>query len=272
MTLASELDPSASVLAFYATDLRRYRERHGVSQRSLARKALMAPSLLNKIEAGTRLPTKDLSVLADQMFGTGDHFQRLWPLVIRYAYPAWYRPYLELEVAATRIKSFQVQLVHGLLQTEEYARALMSSRRLDAEEANEKVAARLERQSILRRPDRPELWVIMDELVLHRHVGGREVMRHQFESLVTAAEEPRTVLQIVPFDAGSHAGIDGPFSSLALDEGPGVVVVDGFLQGHILGDPEQVKAAERAYDLLTAVSLSPQRSVDLIAKAIKDLR
>ncbi|GAA1971715.1 Scr1 family TA system antitoxin-like transcriptional regulator [Kitasatospora viridis] len=272
MSLADALDPTASVQAFYATDLRKKREEHGVTQREFAKLALMAPSLLNKIEAGVRLPTKELSELADGRFGTGDYFQRLWPLVIKFAFPKWFRPFVDLEEAARIIRSFQVQVVDGLLQTEEYARAVMSGRRLERAVAAEQVAARMQRQEILNRDDRPDLWVVLDELVLRRHIASPSVMLKQFERLIAEAEAPRTVLQVLPFDSGAHAGLGGPFSALTLDEGPGLVVVDGFLQGQILADPDDVAAADRAYDLLTAHALSPRASIDRIVAAMKDLR
>ncbi|MFI5755134.1 Scr1 family TA system antitoxin-like transcriptional regulator [Streptomyces sp. NPDC051569] len=272
MAYADELDPADSVLAFYATDLRRLREKAGMSQRALAKEALMAPSLLNKIEAAKRLPTKELSALADRIFDMDQHFTRLWPLVIKYAYPKWFRPYVELEEAAAEIRSFEVQVVPGLLQTEDYARAVLAVRRPHPDIVEEHVTARLQRQHILKRDTPPELWIVLDENVLHRRMGSVDTMRGQLEHLLTAAEAYNTVLQIVPFDAGGHAGVGGPFSALTLDEGPDVVYVDGFLQGQILAEPEEVREAARAYDLLTAAALSPDRSIDMIANALKELR
>ena len=265
MGYAAELDPTGSVLSFYATDLRRARERAGVPQAELARAAHMSPSLLNKVEATKRLPTFDLSVLCDELFGTGDHFQRLWKLVVRYAYPAWFRPWVELEQAATTIRSFQAQVVPGLLQTEEYARAVLAPSRPERAVADELLAALRERQLILTRQPPPELWLVLDENVLRRHIGSRAVMRAQLERLVAAAESPSTVIQVVPYSVGGHAGAAGPFAAMTLDEGPDVLYVDGFRQGQILADPADVKAALRTYDLLTATALSPDDSVALIA-------
>ncbi|WP_328582416.1 helix-turn-helix domain-containing protein [Streptomyces sp. NBC_00370] len=272
MAYADDLDPSDSVLAFYATDLRRRREAAGMSQRALAKAALMAPSLLNKIEAAKRLPTKELSVLADELFGTGDHFRRLWPLVMKYAYPKWFRPFVELEEAASQIRSFQVQVVPGLLQTEDYARAVLSEGRINRDRVEELVTARLERQRILEREEPPELWMVLDENVLRRRIGSVDTMRGQLERLLTAAQTPSNVVQIVPFDVGGHAGVGGPFSALAMDEGPDVVYVDGFLQGQIFAEIEHVRAATRTYDLLTADALSTDRSIHMIANALKELR
>ncbi|WP_329457332.1 helix-turn-helix domain-containing protein [Streptomyces sp. NBC_01497] len=271
MPYAEDLDPSDSVLSFYVTDLRRRREAAGITQRDFARTALMAPSLLNKIEAAQRLPTKELSALADEKFGTGDHFRRLWPLVIKYAYPKWFRPYVELEAAATIIRSFEVQTVPGLLQTEEYGREVLAAGRTNRDEIEELLNGRMGRQAILDRPKPPELWIVIDETVILRRPGCVDNMAGQLQRLLDVSGIPNIVIQVLPFDVGGHAGVDGPFTTLTMDEGPNVVYVDGFLKGQILAEPDDVRTAERAYDLLTAEALSISRSVDLIAKALKEL-
>lgn len=272
MSYADELNPSDSVLAFYATDLRRKREMAGMTQRALAQQALMAPSLLNKIEAAKRLPSEDLSKVADRLFGTDDHFIRLWPLTIKYAYPAWFRPYVELEASATKIRSFEAQVVPGLLQTEEYARVVLSAGRPDVDKVEELVVGRLDRQRIFARKNRPELWTVLDESVIRRRMGGVDTMRSQLEALLSAAQTPKIVLQIMPYSAGCHAGVGGPFSALTLDEGQDVVYVEGFMQGQILAEQEHLEAAAHTYDLLRAEALSPNQSIDLIADALKELR
>ncbi len=271
MAYADEIDPTASVLAYYATKLRTARETAGMSQRDLAKKALISPSLLNKVEAAKRLPSLELSRVADGEFGTGDQFESLFPLVIKHAYPPWFRPYVELEAAARIVRAFESQVVSGLLQTEDYNRAMLKGARLDADAVEDRLALRRQRQLILTKPKPPELWIMLDENVLRRQVGGPDVMRAQLERLLAAAETPTTVIQVVPYSAGSHAGVDGPFTVLTLDEGPDVVAVEGFQHGALLAETEQVRAAYRAYDLLTAVALSPKASIDLIAATAKEL-
>ena len=271
MAAADELDPSGSVLTFYATEFRRDRARIGMTQRAMAKRALMAPSLLNKIESAKRLPTEDLSRLADELYGTGDRYQRLWRLVIRYAFPAWFRPFIELEEVASIIKSFEVQVVPGLLQTERYARAILAAGRLDLAELDEQVTARLQRQRIFERQDPPDFRAVLDENVIRRVWGDADIMREQLERLLALAELPRFVIQVIPLESGGHAGVGGPFAALTLDEGPDVVYVDGFLQGQILAAPTDVRAAQRTYDLLAAEALSPTRSIELIVSALKEL-
>ncbi|WP_030659462.1 Scr1 family TA system antitoxin-like transcriptional regulator [Streptomyces rimosus] len=271
MSAAENLDPYSSVLGFFATDLRRRRERAHVSQRRLAQEAGMSASYLNKIESAQRLPTERLAKVSDAIFRTEDHYERLWPLVIKYAYPPWFRPFVELEEQATRIRSFQVQVVPGLLQTEAYARSVLSTSRADAEVVEEHVAARLARQRILQRAEAPRLWVVLDENVLRRRQGSRAVMREQLDQLAAAAENPRIVIQVIPYDEGGHAGMAGPFAMLHLDTGPDVVMADGFRQGQILGGAEDLAEADHTYDLLLAVAATPDRSLDMIAAASKDL-
>ncbi|WP_030544908.1 helix-turn-helix transcriptional regulator [Streptomyces albus] len=268
MSAADELDPASSVLAFFASELRRVRLETGVAQTELAKRTYITPSLLCKIESACRVPSQDLAEQFDQVLGTDGHFARLWPLVIKHAYPSWFRPYVELERAATVIRSFQVQFVHGLLQTEDYARAVLAAGR--PESIEDLLTARLERQRVLNRDTPPQLWLILDETVLRRVIGSPAVMHAQLSKLLEAAERPRNVIQVVPYAAGAHAGF-GPFTVLSFAEGADVVHEDGFSRGQLLADPGDVNTAVRSYDLLRAVALSPSASVELITAAMKEL-
>jgi hypothetical protein len=115
------------------------------------------------------------------------------------------------------------------------------------------------------------LWVVMEEYALRRKVADSHVMREQLQRLIDVSERPSIVIQVVPFSAGAHAGIAGPFHSLTFAEGNPVVYVDGFLKGQLLADPTEVKAAQRAYDLLMGTALDVQKSVDLITDAMKEV-
>jgi len=271
MGAAEELDPSESVLFYYATEFRAARRLHGVSQREMARQAYISPSLLNKVESGRRLPTEDLSQLADHVFGTGDRFHRLWHLVMRYAYPTWFQPYVDLEGAATVIRSFQTVLLPGLFQTERYARAVLAPGRPDSNELDNSVTARLERQGVLAKKNAPEFRCVLDESAIRRPWGGKEVMREQLERVIEFAQTPHFVVQVIPFEGGGRPGGDTSFSTLSLDEGPDVVYVDGFLAGQVLAEPEHVAVAYRTHELLMAEALSPARSLDFIASALRAL-
>jgi hypothetical protein len=173
-----------------------------------------------------------------------------------------------LEANATSIRSFQSQLIHGLLQTEDYARTVLDAFRPD--NLDGLLAARMTRQLVLEKPDRPYAWFIMDEQVLRRKLGEPEMRRGQFERLLRAGEEPRTVIQVVPDKVPAHPGLEGPFTILSTDEGPDVLHVDGFSQGRFTADKAELGYATRAYDLLRSVALSHEDSAELIGKYLEE--
>lgn len=263
-------DPRASLLAFFGAELLRIRTEQGLNQQELGKRAHIAQTLISFIEGAKRVPTDTLCSTLDDALGTGGHFTRLYPLVVRYAYPNWFLPFVELEQGALTIRTFESQVVPALLQTEGYARALQASWRPDA--LDELVAARMSRQELLVRHDRPRAWFVLDEQVLRRQLGGRDVMLAQLELLVKAAQEPRTVIQVLPSRCSAHPGLGGPFTILSMDEGPDVLYVDGFSQGRMGTDAGEVSEAARAYDLLKASALSPDDSADLIGTYRKGLQ
>lgn len=260
-------DPTASLLAFFASELKRIRG--CVSQEDAARRAHTTQSMLSKIEAMRRVPSEALAHDLDQAFDTGGHFARLYPLVVRYAYPNWFLPHVELEQDATSLRSFQTQVIHGLLQTEEYARATLRAGRPD--NLDELVAARMTRQVVFERENPPRTWFVLDEYALLRCLGGPEVMRPQLERLLRAGDDPRTVIQVIPKDKPEHPGLAGPFTLMSFDEGPDVLYVDGFSRGRTATEPYEVTDAAHAYDLLRAVALPPEESAELIGRHLKGL-
>lgn len=264
-------DPTSSTLAFFGAELRLRREALGMSQTELARLVHCAPSLLSKIESAKRVPKEEMADLCDRALGTDGFFGRLWPVMIRNAYPAWFRPFVDLDQQAVAIRSFEMQFVPGLLQTEEYARAILAGGRPDSIKLEELVVARIHRQRVLEGGDAPRLWVVLDETAIRRRIGGPEVMRAQLARLLEAAEIPRIVVQVVPFNVRNHPVLTGAFAMMSFDEGPDVVHLDSFYEGQLRAEPGVVAATHHAYDLLRAIALSPEASADVIASAMKDL-
>ncbi|WP_405535663.1 helix-turn-helix transcriptional regulator [Streptomyces sp. NBC_00075] len=262
-------DPTKSLLAFFGTELARIRTKQGLSQEQTARLAHTTQSMLSKVESAKRVPSLDLARDLDIALKTDGHFERLHALVISYAYPSWFLPVVELERDAVSIRSFQNQVIPGLLQTEDYARSMHLTDRPD--NLDDLVAARMTRQEIFEREDRPRTWFIIDEYALLRLIGEEAVMRAQFEHLLEAGQHPRTVIQIIPRAVAAHPGLAGPFMLLGFDEGPDVLHVDGFSRGRTALDQGEVAEGVRAYDLLRAVALSPDASAELIGRHLKEL-
>lgn len=262
-------DPTSSLLAFFGSELRRVRTAAGLSQGECAKRAHTTQAMISYVEAARRVPSEDLARDLDVAFGTDGHFGRLHPLVIRFAYPSWFLPYVELERQVTSFRSFESQLIHGLLQTEDYARAVLASARPD--NLDDLVAARMTRQSIFEREAPPHTWFIMDEYALTRSFVEPCILRAQLEHLLLMGEHPRMVIQVVDRNAPAHPGLAGPFALMGFDEGPDVLHVDGYSQGRLALDAAEVAAACRAYDLLRAAALSPKGSADLILMHLKEL-
>lgn len=263
-----DLDPSASPLDYYGAELRRLREAQGLNQRQLGDAIFCTGSLVGQIETAHKVPTRPFSEAVDAALNTGGTFTRLLPLVLRSQLPPWFQQYADMERQASYISAFEDQLVYGLLQTEEYAKAVLSAITLD--KLTERVMARLERQRIFARENPPLAWVVLSEAVLHLEIGGRKVMREQLAHLLTFKNADWVKIQILPFTAGAHAGLQGAFTILRSDESPDFAHSDGYEDGHWTANPQEVKLRSLRYDHLQAAALSVEDSAAMIARVMEE--
>ncbi|MFB4424753.1 helix-turn-helix domain-containing protein [Streptomyces sp. QL37] len=268
MAHVQSLDPSASPLDFYGWELRRRREAVGLKQGQLGEIIFCTGSLIGQIETTKKVPTRDFSERVDAALGTDGVFSRLVGLVLRSQLPTWFQAYADMEARATYISTYQAQLVYGLLQTEEYARALFSLDHPDR--VDELVAARLERQRILHSDRSLALWVILSEAVLRQEVGGRDVMREQLARLLDFRHNPWVQIQVLPFSIGQHTGMLGSFNLLRFEDDPDLFYVDGYDQGHMTANPQVIKERSVGYARLQATALSPEDSATLIARVMEE--
>lgn len=210
MSQVNVLDPSASPLDYYGYELRRYREAAGLTQKQLGEIISYTGSLVGQIETARKLPTAEFSERVDAALGTGGLLSRLLGLVLRSQLPSWFQQVAELEARATEISTFQTHMVHGLLQTDAYARAVLGA--MDRTDLDDRTAVRLARQRILEKEEPPVLWVILGAGALHQEIGGAEVMRGQHAHLLSFEQNPRVNIQVLPYEAGAHAGLQGSFT------------------------------------------------------------
>jgi transcriptional regulator with XRE-family HTH domain len=189
--------------------------------------------------------------------------------------PSWFRTYVDLEQAATLIRTYEGQFVPGLLQTDDYMRAVVRGAHLEesAEEVGRRVRLRMARQILLTRQDPPRLWAVVDEAALRRPVGGREVMRGQLERLIDAAKLPNVTLQILPFAVGAHAAMGSAFSILrfADRELPDVVYLEHLTNAVYLDRRNEVERYLDAMELLCVDSEPPARTVELLERILHEL-
>ncbi|PKV86637.1 helix-turn-helix transcriptional regulator [Streptomyces sp. TLI_146] len=265
-----DLDPSASPLDYYGSELRRKRESAGMTQEQLGNCIFCAASLIGQIETARKVPTRDISERLDAALLTEGFFGRLVGLVLRSQLPSWFQQYAEMEARAAYISSFQAQLVYGLLQTEDYARAVLGVR--PDGNVDGLVEARMERQRILEREVAPLVWVVMTEAVLHQEIGSPEIMRKQLQHLLHVQQKREWVrVQILPFAAGAHAGLaGGEFTMLRFDDDPDLVYTEDFVSGHMTANPQAIREGSLRYDHLQATALSVEDSAALIARVMEE--
>jgi len=188
--------------------------------------------------------------------------------------PQWFRAYVDLEAAATLIRTYEGQFVPGLLQSEDYMRAVVGGGHLDdlPEEAEHRVQLRLGRQTLLERRDAPRLWAVVDEAALRRPVGGPKVMRAQLERLIEASELPNVILQVLPFGVGAHPAMVGAFSVLrfADQELPDVVYVEHLTSALYLSKQEDVDQYLHVMESICVRSAAPGRTVEIVGNVLNE--
>jgi transcriptional regulator with XRE-family HTH domain len=267
-----------------ASELRRLREAARLTIEEVGEKLECSASKISRIETGhVGVTPRDARDLLELYNVAPEQLEALVQLSREARKKGWWHSYNEvftgafvgLESDASSLRAFQALLVPGLLQTEDYIRAVMRSIRPDWAEADveRRVGARMERQRLLAETDPPNYWAIIDEAVLRRTVGGPDVMNAQLRRLCEIAALPNVTLQVVPFDAGAHSSMEGPFLILGFPEqaDPDVVYVDTTTGGIYLEEQADVQRYTLMFDHLRASALSPDDSLQMVAGAAERL-
>jgi transcriptional regulator with XRE-family HTH domain len=253
---SSDAGPTVLRIAL-GTQLRRLREASGLTTAQAAAAIRATPSKISRLEHGrSSARQRDVADLLT-LYGVPDQAEQeqMLALTRRAAVPGWWQPYndvlprwlelyIGLEEAASVIRSYEVQFVHGLLQTEDYARAVISIAQIGvpADEIERRVSLRMRRQRLLTRPGAPQLWAVVDEAALRRSPAGPKVMRRQLEHLLDLTALPNVTVQVIPFHSGAHAAAGGPFTILRFPELdlPDVVYLEQLNSALYLDQPEEV--------------------------------
>lgn len=189
--------------------------------------------------------------------------------------PDWFQVYVGLEEAAVLIRLYEVQFVPGLLQTADYARAVvrLGQPGASAEEIERRVSLRMSRQELLSKPDAPRLWAVVDEAALRRPIGGKEVMRAQLERLIEVTKEPNITLQVVPFSSGGHAAEGGAFTILRFPEVdlPDVVYVEQLTSSLYLDKRDDVERYTEVMERLSVESESPEHTTEILSGMLEEV-
>ena len=270
--MVARRDPDRSALAVFADELRAQRERGGLSRDELAGRVTYSASLISMIESGHRSPSRDFAARCDEAFGTPGTFARLERRLRDVPFSSGFRPFQPYETEATALRLFEHSLIPGLLQTEAYARAVLETHpNTAAEVVEERVSARIARQLILDRDDPPPplLWVLLDQTVLTREIGGPKVMHDQLGRLAEMARRPNITVQVIP-GAGAHPGLLGAFAIAELAGLPAIVYLETAHDGQTLEDPDVGAAMTLRFDALRTEALTGSASLSLIEKLTEE--
>lgn len=260
---------------FFGAELRRRREDMGLSQAQLGALVFVSGTYIGQFEQAIRKPQMDLAIRFDEILQTDGIFERLCiGLINDRRYADYFAKAAELEALATKICEFSHALVPGLLQTEEYARAItVATNPLATEEyIADKVDGRMDRSRILKDATRPVYWAILHENSLRIPVGGPAAMARQLDHIAALVRERTVMVQVLPYSVGAYAVMTGDLRLMEFDDAPPTAYTEAVYSGNLLDDPAVVKHAYAAYDLLRAAALSPEASLTLIESAAEDHR
>lgn len=267
--------------------LRRLRETAGVSRDDAGYHIRASGSKISRLELGrVSFKERDVSDLLDLYHVAGEQKDQLvqltreanatpWWQKYREVVPDWFQVYVGLEEAATLIRVYEVQFVPGLLQTEEYARAvvLQGSPGLSPDEVDNRVNVRLGRQRLFAKENAPRLWAIVDEAALRRPMGGRDVLAGQVKRLMEAVGEPNITLQVMPFKYGGHGAEGGAFTIMRFPEAdlPDMVYMEYLTGAHYIDKPDEVEVYAAVMERLSVAGTSPEKTRDILADILKEL-
>lgn len=270
MPAIRDLDPAASPAHFFGAEVRRARLAAGMTLAALAATVPCDASTVSRIEAGTLSPGQRFAAACDEAFPHLDGwFSRFWHDSRAWAgpHPPWFRDWVETEQRATVIRWWEPLLIPGLLQTEDYARAVLGWGPDDGTDLDERVAARLDRQRVFDRDVPPETWILIGEPVLSYRVGSVGVMRKQIEHLAAMSVRPRVTIQVVSAAAGAYGGLSGAFA-IGTDQGADTVIyLETGVQGMVIRDPRLITRAASMFDHLRSEALPRSQTLDVLAQA-----
>ncbi|MEU1864693.1 helix-turn-helix domain-containing protein [Streptomyces gardneri] len=261
------------VVTAFGQSLKTLRVRAGMEREELGRRLGYSASTIASFEQGRRIPPPRAIDRSDEVLDAGG-LLTVWKDQLEKAqYPAFFQGMAQLEKRAIELLAYDTLVVKGLLQTEEYMRALLGNRRppLDPETIEQRVTARLARQDIFDRRPAPLLSFVMCESVLRRKLGGKDVLRGQLEQLLLIGQRRNVELQVMPLDSEDNAGVDGPFTVITREDGKRFVYAEAQGTSALETDSKQGVLAAARYGIIRSQALTPRESLAFIEKLLGEL-
>lgn len=261
-------DDSATVLRAVGKQIKLWREAAGMRQAELGSAIGYGEDMVSAVERGRRTPKPEFLDNADRVLRAEGKLSAFKADVAEARYPKKVRDLAKLEAEAVELGAYVNTVVHGLLQTEEYARALFQLRRpaYSADDLERLVSARMARQTIFERSPAPLLTVVQEEATLRRPIGGRSVHKRQLERLLELGRLPYVAIQVMPTEAEEHAGLGGSLRVMKLTDGTALGHDEVQLTSRLVSDAKEVQILEMRYGMIRAQALTPRESLAFIEK------
>ncbi|MFE4610360.1 helix-turn-helix domain-containing protein [Streptomyces niveus] len=266
-------EPGSGVVVAFGRQLKLLRGRAGLDRTEFGKRVGYAAQSVASFEQGRRIPQPVFIDRADDVLDAGGVLKALKEEVARAQYPAFFRDAARLEAKALELFLYAVSAVPGLLQTEEYTRALLAMRRplLDEDTIEQRVTARLARQEILNRWPAPLMSFVVEEAVLRRPFGGNDVLRAVLDRILHTGRKRNVEIQVMPTDREDNAGVDGPFTLITCKGGDQVAYLEVQGRSILLTDRNEVRAVAARYGIIRSQALTPRESLGFVEKLLGEL-
>ena len=261
-------DDSVGLLRLAGRQIKLWREAAGLTQADLGASIGYGEEMVSSVERGVRTPQAEFLTGADRVLGADGKLAAFIPAVAEARYPRKVRNLAKLEAESVELGAYVNTVVHGLLQTEEYARALFRLRRpaYGEDELERLVSARMARKSVFERCPAPMLTVVQEEVTLLRPVGGKGVLRRQLEHLLEMGRRPDVAIQVMRTETQDHAGLSGSLRVMKLQDGTTLAHDEVQLTSRSIANPKEVQILEMRYGMIRAQALTPRESLAFIDK------
>ncbi|MFF8989286.1 helix-turn-helix domain-containing protein [Streptomyces sp. NPDC014983] len=271
-TQRSEDEPGTGVVAAFGRQLKLLRIRAGMDRAEFGKRVGYSADMVASIEQGRRIPQARFIERADEVLGAGGLLVALKEEMAKAQYPAFFRDMARLEARASALNLYAMYAVPGLLQTEDYARAVFHMQRplLTDEVIEQRLEARMVRQEIFCRRPAPLMSFVIEEAVLRRPIGGAKVMRETLEQILLISQSRNVEVQVMPIEREDNAALGGPFSLIDTDKGQRLAYAEVQDHSRIYTDPAYVRTLEARYGILRSQALTPSESVAFVEQLMGD--
>ncbi|MEU6274219.1 helix-turn-helix transcriptional regulator [Streptomyces populi] len=263
-------DEIAPVVEATGRQVRLWREAAGMRAADFGRAIGYGEDLVRKVERGARIPRADFLDRADEVLNAGGRLRAFREDMEKARYPKKVRELKMLEERAVELVAYCDHNIHGLLQTEDYARSLFEMRQpaYSRDEVERAVLGRMARRSVFDRDPAPSLVFVQEEVTLRRPLGGRMILRRQLERLLEVGQLRNVTIQVMPTDREEHAGMQGETQVLKFEDGTAVGRSEGAFNGRPVTEPRQLRILELRHGMIRAQALGPRESSALIERVL----